>query len=75
LSSVISAGRGGTTPIERLSAADLSMVWPEDFGWPQDIGAIAVVDGSSLLDATGRFRGGSGSGHDLTRDILGISGV
>jgi diacylglycerol O-acyltransferase len=43
-------------PIERLSAADLSMVWPEDFGWPQDIGAIAVLDGSSLLDATGRCR-------------------
>jgi diacylglycerol O-acyltransferase / wax synthase len=57
LSSVISAGRGGTArSIERLSAADLSMVWPEDFGWPQDIGAIAVLDGSSLLDATGRFR-------------------
>ena len=57
MSSVISAGRGGTvTPIERLTAADLSMVWPEDFGWPQDIGAIAVLDGPSLLDATGRFR-------------------
>ncbi len=57
MSSVISPGRGGTiTPIERLSAADLSMVWPEDFGWPQDIGAIAVLDGSSLLDATGRFQ-------------------
>jgi Wax ester synthase-like Acyl-CoA acyltransferase domain len=57
LSSVISASRGGTvTPIERLTAADLSMVWPGDFGWPQDIGAITVLDGSSLLDATGRFR-------------------
>lgn len=53
----MSAGRGEKTgSIERLSAADLSMVWPEDFGWPQDIGAIAVLDGSSLLDATGRFR-------------------
>jgi diacylglycerol O-acyltransferase / wax synthase len=43
-------------PMDRLSAADLSMVWPEDFGWPQDIGAIALLDGSSLVDANGRFR-------------------
>src|SRR6266511_613045 len=42
--------------MERLTAADLSMVWPEDFGWPQDIGAIAVLDGSDLLDAKGRVR-------------------
>lgn len=41
---------------DRLSAADLSMIWPEDFGWPQDIGAIAVFDGSILVDANGRFR-------------------
>jgi diacylglycerol O-acyltransferase / wax synthase len=43
-------------PTERLSAADLSMIWPEDFGWPQDIGAIAVLDGATLVDVTGRFR-------------------
>jgi diacylglycerol O-acyltransferase / wax synthase len=43
-------------PLDRLSAADLSMVWPEDYGWPQDIGAIAVLDGSSLVDAQGGFR-------------------
>jgi WS/DGAT/MGAT family acyltransferase len=41
--------------MERLSAQDLSMLWPEDFGWPQDIGALAILDGSSLLDANGRF--------------------
>ncbi|HEX8861313.1 MAG TPA: wax ester/triacylglycerol synthase family O-acyltransferase [Actinomycetes bacterium] len=41
--------------MERLTAADLSMVWPEDFGWPQDIGALAVLDGSGLLDANGRL--------------------
>jgi diacylglycerol O-acyltransferase / wax synthase len=40
--------------MERLTAADLSMVWPEDFGWPQDIGALAILDGTRLLDATGR---------------------
>jgi diacylglycerol O-acyltransferase len=43
-------------PTERLTAADLSMIWPEDFGWPQDIGAIAILDGATLVDATGRFR-------------------
>jgi diacylglycerol O-acyltransferase / wax synthase len=42
--------------MDRLTAADLSMMWPEDFGWPQDIGAIASLDGSSLLDSNGRFR-------------------
>jgi diacylglycerol O-acyltransferase len=41
--------------MERLTAADLSMVWPEDFGWPQDIGALAVLDGSGLLDGNGRL--------------------
>jgi diacylglycerol O-acyltransferase / wax synthase len=40
--------------IERLTAADLSMVWPEDFGWPEDIGALAVLDGARLLDGDGR---------------------
>src|SRR5919198_6241282 len=50
-------GRGRTArPPERLSPADLSMTWPEEFGWPQDIGAIAILDGSSLVDAYGRFR-------------------
>jgi WS/DGAT/MGAT family acyltransferase len=41
--------------MERLSAQDLSMVWPEDFGWPQDIGALAILDGSGLLGPDGRF--------------------
>jgi diacylglycerol O-acyltransferase len=41
--------------MERLSAQDLSMVWPEDFGWPQDIGALAILDGQRLPEAGGRF--------------------
>jgi diacylglycerol O-acyltransferase / wax synthase len=45
-----------TKSIDRLSAADLSMVWPEEFGWPQDIGAIAILEGSHLVDEHGRFR-------------------
>ena len=32
------------------------MLWPDDFGWPQDIGGWAILDGSPLLDAGGRFR-------------------
>jgi diacylglycerol O-acyltransferase / wax synthase len=43
-------------PIERLDAADLMSVWPEDKGWPQDIGALAILDGGSVLDADGRVR-------------------
>jgi WS/DGAT/MGAT family acyltransferase len=42
--------------IERLTAGDLLMVVPDDFGWPQDIGAFATLDGRSLFDDDGRFR-------------------
>jgi WS/DGAT/MGAT family acyltransferase len=42
--------------MERLTAQDLSMVLPEEFGWPQDIGALAILDGSPLPAADGRFR-------------------
>ncbi len=57
MSTLIHADRGKTAlPLDRLSPADLSMIWPEDFGWPQDIAAIALLDGSSLVDADGHFR-------------------
>jgi WS/DGAT/MGAT family acyltransferase len=42
--------------VERLTAADLTMLWEDDFGWPQDIGVIAVLDGTPLYDAAGRLR-------------------
>jgi WS/DGAT/MGAT family acyltransferase len=29
------------------------LVWPEAKGWPQDIGALAILDGGKLLDADG----------------------
>ena len=32
------------------------MVSPEEFGWPQDIGALLILDGSGLVDPAGRFR-------------------
>ncbi|MFI5168450.1 MAG: wax ester/triacylglycerol synthase family O-acyltransferase [Thermoanaerobaculales bacterium] len=41
--------------IERLTAEDQIMLWPDEI-WPQDIGAIAVLDGSNLLAPDGRFR-------------------
>jgi diacylglycerol O-acyltransferase len=42
--------------MERLTAQDLITLWPDDVGWPQDIGALAVLDGSRLFDQDGRFR-------------------
>jgi hypothetical protein len=41
--------------MERLTAQDLSMLWPDEVGWPQDIGALAILDGGDLLDPVGRF--------------------
>ena len=41
--------------MERLSAEDRLILWPDEV-WPQDIGALGVLDGSSLLDSDGRFR-------------------
>jgi WS/DGAT/MGAT family acyltransferase len=43
-------------PVERLTAADLMSVWPESKGWPQDVGALAILDGDRLVDADGRVR-------------------
>jgi diacylglycerol O-acyltransferase len=42
--------------VDRLTAQDLMVLWPEELGWPQDIGALAILDGTSLLDVDGRFR-------------------
>ena len=41
--------------MERLTAEDQLMLWPDE-RWPQDIGALAVLDGSRLLEPDGRFR-------------------
>jgi diacylglycerol O-acyltransferase / wax synthase len=42
--------------MERLSAQDRILLWPDDFGWPQDIGALAILDGTRLVDPDGRVR-------------------
>ncbi len=41
--------------IERLTAGDELMLWPDEI-WPQDIGALAVLDGRKLLGPDGQFR-------------------
>jgi len=42
--------------MDRVTAQDLMSLWPEEFGWPEDIGALAILDDRSLLDAEGRFQ-------------------
>jgi len=41
--------------VDRLTAEDRLMLW-SDGSWPQDIGALAVLDGRTLLESDGRFR-------------------
>lgn len=41
--------------IDRLSALDRLMLWASE-RWPQDIGALAILDAGPLLDEAGRFR-------------------
>jgi len=42
--------------VDRLTASDLFMLWADDFGWSQDIGVLAILDGTRLLDRDGRVR-------------------
>jgi diacylglycerol O-acyltransferase len=42
--------------MERLTASDLFMLWPDDLGWSQDIGVLAILDGTRLLDPDGSVR-------------------
>src|SRR4051812_22367412 len=41
--------------MQRLTAEDRLMLWPDD-RWPQEIGAVAVLNGDNLFDPDGRFR-------------------
>src|ERR1044072_1614795 len=41
-------------PIERLTAEDELMLWPDEV-WPQDIGALVVMDGGALAGPGGEF--------------------
>jgi diacylglycerol O-acyltransferase len=42
--------------LERLTASDLFMLLWDDYGWPNEIGGLAILDGTNLLDRDGRLR-------------------
>jgi WS/DGAT/MGAT family acyltransferase len=42
--------------LERLTASDLFLLLWDDYGWSTDIGGLAILDGTSLLDPDGRVR-------------------
>ena len=46
----------GTPPLERVTASDLFLLLWDDYGWSSDIGGLAILDGTSLLDRDGRIR-------------------
>jgi diacylglycerol O-acyltransferase / wax synthase len=46
----------GTRRLERLTASDLFMLLWDDYGWPNEIVGLAILDGTSLLDRDGRVR-------------------
>jgi len=48
------AGRGPAW-LDRVTAPDLMLIWPEEQGWAQYIGALLTLDGRSLFDANGGF--------------------
>jgi WS/DGAT/MGAT family acyltransferase len=42
--------------LERVTASDLFLLLWDDYGWSTDIGGLAILDGTSLLDRDGRVR-------------------
>lgn len=50
-------GKPPRREFDRLTPGDLMMLWPEDFGWHEDIGALATLSGDDgLTDADGNVR-------------------
>jgi WS/DGAT/MGAT family acyltransferase len=45
----------GPVWLDRVTAPDLMLIWPEEQGWAQYIGALVILDGRSLFDADGGF--------------------
>src|SRR6266571_8092394 len=41
--------------LDRVTPPDLMLIWPEEQGWAQYIGALVTLDGRSLFDADGGF--------------------
>jgi diacylglycerol O-acyltransferase / wax synthase len=50
--------------MDRLTAQDRMGLWPDELGWPLDIGAVAVLDGARLVDADGRLH------IDAVREVI-----
>jgi diacylglycerol O-acyltransferase / wax synthase len=42
--------------LERLTASDIFLLLWDDYGWSTDIGGLAILDGTSLLDRAGHIR-------------------
>ena len=42
--------------LDRLSASDLFLLMWDDYGWCSDLGALAILDGTGLLDDHGGVR-------------------
>jgi diacylglycerol O-acyltransferase / wax synthase len=42
--------------LDRLTPSDLFLFLWDDYGWSSDIGGLAILDGTCLLDANGRVR-------------------
>jgi diacylglycerol O-acyltransferase / wax synthase len=57
-------GVNAMTSIHRLSADDRVMLWPDAL-WPQEVAALAILDGASLLDSDANLR------LDLVRATVG----
>ena len=45
----------GPVWLDRVTAPGLMLIWPEEQGWAQYIGALVILDGRSLFDANGGF--------------------
>ncbi|MGW4093648.1 wax ester/triacylglycerol synthase family O-acyltransferase [Nocardia sp. NPDC004750] len=45
-----------TPLLERVTASDLFLLLWDDYGWCTDIGGLAILDGTSLLDVDGSVR-------------------
>jgi WS/DGAT/MGAT family acyltransferase len=41
-------------PLDRVTASDMFLLLWDDYGWSTDIGGLAILDGTSLVDRDGR---------------------
>ena len=46
----------GPVWLDRVTAPDLMLIWPEEQGWAQYIGALVTLDGRSLFDLSTEYQ-------------------